>query len=329
MYISKIWLFFLLLFVSTISKSQSTDYSIKFEGIADNREFFSNLDMPETIFGSRLAFSLGTTVDSIHHVRAGLSYFYEFGSTLNHNLPSLLLYYQVEKNNLSFIMGAFPRKENLCLPFAFVAEKYEYYHPVIEGLLLKYQTDQTKLQVFADWLSKQDLLSREQFMAGFIGQQRISNFFAEAYTYLFHKAYQLVRPENQYIEDNMGVAFLIGYDFSEILPLSVLNMKTGLLSSAYRNRGNGLDFDIKNSWYSELNAEYKGFGLSALIKIGNRHQFLMGDSFYNNTKNYARTNFYFTPINFERVKGRFIYSLHFSDIRVDHQQQFSLVYFFN
>lgn len=195
MYISKIWLFFLLLFVSTISKSQSTDYSIKFEGIADNREFFSNLDMPETIFGSRLAFSLGTTVDSIHHVRAGLSYFYEFGSTLNHNLPSLLLYYQVEKNNLSFIMGAFPRKENLCLPFAFVAEKYEYYHPVIEGLLLKYQTDQTKLQVFADWLSKQDLLSREQFMAGFIGQQRISNFFAEAYTYLFHKAYQLVRPK--------------------------------------------------------------------------------------------------------------------------------------
>ncbi|MBN2261614.1 MAG: hypothetical protein JW735_01810 [Prolixibacteraceae bacterium] len=329
MNISKTWLFFLLVFVNTFATAQSTNYSVKFEGIADNREFFSNLDVPETIFGSRLGFSIGTTVDSIHQVRAGLSYFYEFGSTIYYNLPSLLLYYQVEKNNFSFLTGAFPRKENLCLPFAFVAEKYEYYNPTVEGMLLKYQTTRTKLQVFADWVSKQDSMSREQFMAGFIGQQRISNFFAEAYSYLFHNAYQLVRPENQHIEDNMGLAFLIGYDFSERMHLSVLNMKTGLLTSAYRNRGNGLDFDIKNSWYSEFNVENKGFGLSALVKIGERHNFVMGDNYYNNTKNYARASFYFTPINFERVKGRFIYSLHFSDVRIDHQQQFSLVYYFN
>lgn len=329
MNISKIYLFFFFVFVNPIVRAQSADYSVKYEGIADNREFFSNLDVPETIFGSRLAFSVGTTIDSIHHVRAGLSYFYEFGSALKHNLPSLLLYYQVEINNLSFLMGAFPRKENLSLPLALVSEKYEYYNPSFDGLLLKYQTNRTNLQVFAEWLSKQDSLSREQFMAGFIGQQRFSNFFIEAYSYLFHNAYQLVRPENQYIEDNMGAALMIGCDFSELIPLLVLNLKTGLLSSAYRNRGNGSDFNIKNSWYSELNAEYKAFGLSAMIKIGDRHHFLMGDNFYNNTENYARTSFYFTPINFERVKGRLIYSLHFSDVRIDHQQQFSLVYYFN
>jgi hypothetical protein len=329
MYANKIILTFFILFLTILAKPQKLEYNLKFDGIADNREFFSRYGQAESILGSRVAISVGTTIDTIHKVRVGLSYFYEFGSVYGEIPPHLIMYYQVEKGKWGYLMGVFPRKEHIVFPYAMISEKYEYYKPTAEGLLVKYKTGKTNFSFFADWISRQDSVRREQFMAGFFGNYKTGNFIFEDYFYLFHNAGRVYRVEGEHMEDTMGACFLFGYDFSQFVPLDILTVKTGTLTSAYRNRGNGLDFDVNTSSYSEIVADYKGFGIEAFLKFGSQHYFAQGDSYFSNAKNYARTRIYFTPINFERVKGRFMYSLHFTPERIDHQQQFTLVYYFN
>jgi hypothetical protein len=308
---------------------QSINYGLKYDGIGDNREFFSKHNVAETIFGSRIAFSAGTTVDSIHHVRAGLSYFYEYGSSFGEIPPKLILYYELANSNFGLKMGAFPRKEHIKMPLALISDKYEYYNPTVDGLMVSYNNPKSSFNFFADWLSRQDSLRREQFMAGFFGNYRSGNFLFEDYFYLFHNAGRVVREPSVHMEDAMGAVFLLGYDFSDFVPISTLTVKTGTLTSAFRSRGNGLDFEIGTSSYSEIVADYKGYGLEAFLKFGGLHKLTHGDTYYNSAPSYVRTSFYATLINFQKIKGKFIYSLHFTPDRMDHQQQFHLTYYFN
>lgn len=319
----------MLSFCSFASIAQNLEYGLKYDGIGDNREFFSAHSDAETFLGSRVAFTMGTTLDSVHRFRGGLSYFYEYGSELLEQPMQLILYYAFENEKLGFTMGAFPRKENLFFPHALISEKYEYFNPTADGLLIKYKSPKSNFNAFADWMSRQDSVRREQFMAGFFGTYKTGNFIFEDYFYLFHNAGRIYRVEGEHMEDTMGACFLFGYNFSQFVPLDILTVKTGTLTSAYRNRGSGLDFVINTSSYSEIVADYKGYGIEAYLKFGSKHHFSHGDNYYNSAKEYVRTRFYFTLINTEKVKGRFMYSLHFSKERMDHQQQFSLVYYLN
>ncbi len=315
-------------FFVSILHAQTLEYSLKYDGIADNREYFSPHHDAETIFGSRLGFALGTSIDSIHQFRAGLSYFYEFGGSFGELPPHLIMYYSVDHHKWAFKIGAFPRKENIPYPNALISEKYEYYNPIVDGLWVKHKSKNGNFGLFADWVSRQDSNRREQFIAGFFGNLRYGNFTFEDYFYLFHKAGRIFKVEGEHIEDSMGAIFLLGYDFSDKVPLDILSVKTGTMSSAFRNRGDGSDFDINTSSYSEVVVDYKGFGLEAFLKFGSPHHFEFGSNYYNSATNYVRTRFYFTPINLERIQGRFMYSLHFTAERMDHQQQFLLSYMF-
>lgn len=322
-------LFFLLLFFSTVINGQTFDYALRYDGIGDNREFFSRYSQAETFLASRIGADLGTTIDSLHQFRAGLSYFYEYGSELLELKPQLILYYAIQKENWGFKMGAFPRKENIDYPYAFISEKYEYFNPTVDGMLVSYRKQNANLNLLVDWVSRQDSTRREQFMAGIFGKQQTNNFIFEEYWYMFHSAGRIVRSPDEHIEDYMGGCFLFGYNFSSLVPLDILTVKTGALESSYRNRGLTMDYDVKISSYSEIVADYKGFGVEAFLKFGSEHQFMMGDLFLSNAKNYIRTRFYFTPINFDRIQGRFMWSLHFANGDLDNQQQFSLVYKLN
>lgn len=319
-------IFLLILILPRITRAQKLEYGLKYDGIGDNREFSSKYSKPETIFGSRLAIDAGSTIDSIHQFRAGLSYFYEYGSDLLELKPQLIMYYSMQKESWGFKMGAFPRKENIYMPYAFVSEKYEYFNPTVDGLLIKYKKLHNDMNLFVDWVSRVDSTRREQFMAGFFAKQNAGNFLFDEYWYMFHNAHRYARVPNEYIEDYMGVCVMTGYNFSGLVPLDILTVKTGLLASSYRSRGETMNYNFKPSSYSEIVADYNGYGVELYLKFGREHQFSHGDDFINNSKNYIRTRFYFTPINFGRIQGRFSWSLHIADGNLDNQQQFSLVY---
>lgn len=325
---NKIYLHICLLFCVLFSNAQTVEYGLKYDGIGDNREFFSPYNQAETFLGSRISFDVGNSIDSIQKFRVGLSYFYEYGSELFEQKPQLILYYSIDKGFFGFKMGAYPRKETLKYPHAILSEKYEYFNPTVDGLFLSYNKNHGNMNVFVDWVSRQSIDRREQFMAGIFGKQNTGNFIFEEYWYMLHSAGKLVRNENEHIEDYMGTCVLLGYDFSNFLPLDILTIKTGMLGSSYRNRGYSMNYNFKASWYSEIVADYKGFGIEAFMKFGSEHEFSHGDLFYNNAKNYIRTRMYFTPINFERIKGRFMWSFHVANGDLDNQQQFMLSYNF-
>ena len=68
----KNYIFIILLFVSILGSAQKFEYSTIFEGIGDNREYFSGKAQSQTILGARGAFEIGTSIDG-HKLRAGLS----------------------------------------------------------------------------------------------------------------------------------------------------------------------------------------------------------------------------------------------------------------
>lgn len=309
--------------------AQKFEYGIKYEGIGDNREYFSRYSTPETIFGSRLAGTVGFTTDSIHQFKTGISYFYEYGSKFLELPPHLLAYYSFNNEKLLFKMGAFPRIENLSFPIFFISSKYEYYHPTVDGLLLQYKTKNSNLGTVVDWVSRQDSTRREQFWVGFYGHQKLGRFIIDDYAYMFHNAHRMNRLPGENIEDYLGTCLMLGYDFSDLTPLDVFIVKTGAISSAYRNRGNGSAFDINSSSYSEVKLQFKKFGVEFNFKFGNKHHFVFGSSFYNNAENYTRLKFFYTPLNLPRIKGQFSWSLHIANGDLDNQQQFRLVYLIN
>ncbi|MCF8363297.1 MAG: hypothetical protein K9G70_11825 [Prolixibacteraceae bacterium] len=309
--------------------AQNFEFGLQYDGIGDNREYFSEYNTPETILGSRLNVNFGTRIDSVHRFRAGLSYFYEYGADLLELKPQPILYYAFDGNRWGFKMGAFMRKGNVDYPHAIVSERYEYYNPTVDGLLISYNTGKTTMNVFADWVTRQDSVRHEQFMAGFTGRLNLGNFFFEEYWYMFHDAGRMGFYEGEYIKDYTGALFMAGYDLSSFTPLSIFTVKTGVLSSAFRDRENGSSFELKYSSYSEVFIDYKGFGVEAFLKYGSMHNFSHGDNFYNTTENYSRVRFYVTPFDFDRVKGRFSWSFHFANDVLDQQQQFSLIYTFS
>lgn len=308
--------------------SQSFDYGIQFDGIGDNREFFSPYNDAETILGTRLTADLGPRLDSTNFMRFGLSYFYEFGSNMNLHKPQLVLYYGLEKKSLSFKMGAFPRKDNSFYPNALISEKYEYFNPTIDGMLATYKTLKLNLNLILDWVGRQDSIQKEQFMVGFFAKQKYKEFLFEQYGYLFHSNTNLSKTPSP-IEDYLGGIFLVGYDFSQKTPFDILKVKTGILESNYKNRGVINKFNIRISSYSEIFMEHKGVGTEVFMKFGYDHNLILGDKFYNNASNYIRFRFYYKLIDYKGVNARFMWSVHIANGDLDNQQQLMLVYKIN
>lgn len=315
------------LFLVVVSSAQKLQYEIVYRGIADNREYFSGYNTSETVLGSAIDAAIVAPINAENRIYTGIHYFYEYGTELFELKPQPVLYFAHNGQKWDFKMGAFPRNESFELPQAMLSQRYGYYEPNVEGLFLKYKAEKSAFSIFADWIGRQDTLRREQFMAGVIGTQQAGNFLFEEYWYMFHNAKYIIPKPGVFIDDYTGALLLAGYDFSSFLPLDIFTMKAGALVSAFRNRGQGDDFDIKSSAYAEIKAEKNRLGLHATLKYGNKHAFSHGDRFYNNVKNYSRIKIYLTPFDTERVKGQLSWSFHFVDGDLDHQQQFSLVYY--
>ncbi|HNW50441.1 MAG TPA: hypothetical protein PKH79_05125 [Prolixibacteraceae bacterium] len=311
--------------------AQSVDYTIRFNGIGDNREYFSGYNLSQTILGARGAFMLGTRLDSVNRMKVGIDYFYEFGGKLGTLKPNLILYYEAMKGPWQFRMGSFNRREVLDMPLAIVADTYNYYKPNLDGLYVGYTRQHFKMNVFADWVGRQDSVTREQFMAGSTIDTHWKWFTTNFYWYMYHRAGTLVWDPDTHIEDYMGALLQVGVNLSGVVPLDIATVKTGILTSLDRNRGSDMTYANHLSSYSEVVLEKKGFGVKALFNFGDKHVFYIGDPFFNNTTSYLRTSFYFTPINFKNVKGRFIWSMHLGNGggHLDNQQQFYLIYTFN
>ncbi len=318
--------FIAFILISFLAKSQNFEYKVLFEGIGDNREYFSMVAMPQTILGARGAFELGVEMDG-HRLRGGLSYLYEFGAEIDYNPPKLTMYYQFESEKTEFLFGAFPRRGKIDFPLAMLTDTLNYYRPNIEGMFGEVKWDWGHQNGFVDWVSRQTEVNRENFMAGFSGEMGHKNLFFQNHLLLFHDAGPAIDIPGDHIKDYMGFALQAGIRTSDESKVFG-ELKAGVLSSAFRERGVTGGFINATSFFAEANGKYKNFGIKSVLSSGAGHRFAYGDRFYT-AKNYWRTDAIWYFINHEKVQGRFNLSFHVIDWNdLDQQQQLSVIYIF-
>lgn len=317
-----------LLFIgmSFLANAQELEYQVLFEGIGDNREFSKEYAWPQTILGTRAAFELGVSFDE-HQLRGGLSYLFEFGSEIDTQKPKLILYYQFSDKHKDFVFGAFPRRDKIDFPLAMLSDTLLYYSPNIEGLFGEVRWNWGHQNAFVDWVGRQSEEQREQFMAGLSGEIYRKNLFFQNYLLLYHNAHKLHNTPPIPIQDYMGYALQAGLRTKPEAKVEG-DIKAGILTSMYRERGITDGFETKTSLFAELNARYKNFGFKSVLSSGGGHNFAFGDTYYR-AKNYWRSDFIWFFINHEKVKGRFNLSVHLINGKtLDQQQQLSILYVF-
>ncbi len=319
-------LFILFTLFSFVGAAQNMEYEVTFEGIGDNREYFSGKAMSQTILGSRGAFELGVGFDQ-HKIRGGLSQLLEFGSDLDYHKPKLTLYYQFAGEQKEFKFGAFPRRGTIDFPLAMLTDTLLYYRPNIEGMFGEVRWNWGHQNGFVDWVSRQTDVKRENFMAGFSGELFHKNLFLQNYLLLFHDAGPGVPVPDDHIKDYLGFALQAGVRTPENARLKGY-LKAGILSSSFRERTVTDGFVNASGFFAGAKGRYKNYGIKSVLSAGASHRFAYGDLFYR-VKNYWRTDVVWYFINHEKVKGRFNLSFHVLDWDdLDQQQQLSIVYVF-
>ncbi len=316
----------LLVCLTLVSNSQNFEYQVLFDGIGDNREYFSRIAMPQTILGVRGAFELGVEIEG-HRLRGGLSELYEFGSKIDFHQPKLILYYQFTGKKTEFAFGAFPRQGKIDFPLAMLTDTLLYYRPTIEGMFGQINWDWGHENGFVDWYSRQTNSKRESFMAGFSGEFFYKQLFFQNYLQLFHDAGPKIDVPGDHIKDYLGMALQLGIRTRAGSRFSG-HLKAGVLGSAFRERSVTDGFINAFSFFAEARANYKSLGIKSVLSSGAGHIFVYGDHFYR-AKNYWRTDLIWNFINHKNVKGRFNYSFHVLNWNdLDQQQQLSIVYIF-
>ena len=313
-------------FISLSALAQELEYQVLFEGIGDNREYFSGKAESQTVLGSRGAFEVGIEIDS-HRIRGGLSHLLEFGSDLDYHKPKLIMYYEYRDVQNTFFFGAFPRRGKIDFPLAMLTDTLLYYRPNIEGLLGEVRWSWGFQNGFVDWVSRQTEVQRENFMAGFSGEIFHNNLFLENYLLLFHDAGPAIDIPGDHIKDYLGYALQAGIRTDADDELDA-ELKAGILSSSYRERSVTDGFVNSASFFGEINGRYKNYGVKSVLNAGGGHRFAYGDRFFH-LENYWRTDVIWYFINHKNVRGRFNLSFHVIDWNdLDQQQQLSIIYVF-
>jgi hypothetical protein len=173
--------------LSCTAGAQDLEWSAGFDGFLDNREYFS-IDIPKTIFGSRLRGEVGASLKEIHTLRAGVNFLFEFGSDPWVRRPDYTAYYKLKYKPFEFFIGSFPRRGLLDYPLALLADTLHYYRQNIQGVYLEFRRDWGYQNAFIDWTSHQTDSLPERFLFGFSGEAHFGLFYYSHHLIMGHFA---------------------------------------------------------------------------------------------------------------------------------------------
>jgi hypothetical protein len=289
--------------------AQQFEWKAGFFGFFDNREYFSDSTIPQTMGGENLSAEAGFAFDDRNRFRAGISYTYENGSKGDYLLPDVILYYKGEWKPATFYIGSFPRHQLISHPFAMLTDTLLYYRPMVEGMFLEHRRDWGFQNIWLDWTSRQTDTKRETFLLGASGQFHRGIFLYNHHFLMYHFAGPGVSLPDDHIRDNGGINAMTGVDLSRKTFFDTATFTTGFLMS-YDQLRHVFDMRFMWGWLSDLNLNYKGFGLHGVYYRGESQVFLYGDGFYE-SESYGRADIYFQKSWLARIAGRLEFSLHF------------------
>lgn len=299
----------------TGTRAQQFEWKTGFFGFFDNREYFNEYTTPQTMGGENLSLEAGFAVDSRNRFRAGISYTYENGSKGEYLLPDIILYYKGDWKPATFYIGSFPRYQLMSHPQAMLTDTLMYYRPMVEGMFLEHRRDWGYQNIWLDWTSRQTDTQRETFLLGASGMIHKGIFVYRHHFLMYHFAGPGIDIPDDHIRDNGGINAMTGLDLSEKTVLDTATFTTGFLMS-YDQVRNVYDMRFMWGWLSDLNVNYKGFGLHGIYYRGEGQVFLYGDGFYK-SGNYGRADLYFQKTWLNRIAGKLEFSMHFLPGQID------------
>jgi hypothetical protein len=305
--------------------SQTFEWRTGMHGFFDNREYFNEYSLDQTMFGSRVFAEGGFSLDDHQYFRAGLNFLYEFGSKGDLVAPDIIIYYHASKGPLNFFFGAFPRKGLINQPLMLLTDTLNYYRPNAEGMFLEFRKSWGYQNIWIDWTGRQTNSRRESFLIGGTGHIGKGVLFYEHNFIMYHYAAPAIPLPDDHLRDNGGLTAVCGLNLSAVLPLDSAFISSGMALSFDRIRH---VYDIRSpvGWYTELNVQLKGFGVHGTCYIGDSHTVIYGDRFYSSTS-YQRIDLYYLRNQSGRISGKLQFSLHFVPGIIDYSQM--LVIFVN
>ena len=302
-------------------------------GIVDNRESNSSVQLPQTIFGILGNAQLGTTLDTTHRFRVGISYLKEFGMRERWKNAGLLLYYRYKRDPFLFLIGSFPKKNVLHYPCFLLSDSLGYFRSNIEGAYFELDFKRGRENVWIDWTSGKTMRKREGFLVGFSGELFLGSFLVSHYFLYHHRAHSKSKPADEHINDNGGGLLRLGKHFTQIGFIDTLSFSVDGMASFNRIRH-------VSSWHTPVGAEasirmlIRKFGGDAKYYKGiykdesDWHNIRWGNVFYR-AKEFAQFNLYFFPIQSKYVTSEFILSFYIVEHKLDTRQKFLLTMSFD
>lgn len=233
---------FVLGFAITLQSSslfaQKTFWSLGLNGFADNREYKSQVQIPQSLLGTQLIPEFHLKKDSIHTLGMGFTMLSEFGDSKLFAKANLQLYYNYKGKNFDFTFGSFSKNSiYACSPKAIYHDVLTFYNPNIQGLLWNYHKGAGNQSVYLDWTGRQTETNRETFIMGTFGTLSRGLFFMKNHVYMYHYASAIVPDPNYPLRDNGVVYLSVGANLSSVLGIDSLSVSVAGIQSYQRTRG--------------------------------------------------------------------------------------------
>ena len=318
------------LFIIPQAASQGFKWKLGLLSFFDNNEFAgSAFAIPQTMAGVVLSPELGLGWDSVHRISTGIHLLHEFGSVTTAGKIYPTAYYNYNKRHWRFIMGAFPRDMALDrYPHVFFRDSVSYYRPNINGMFWEVKKDNNYFNLWLDWTGRMTETERETFFVGFSGRYNSGIFFAQHFGYMYHFSVSMNPPPGDALHDNILLFTSAGIDLSERTFLDNLEASVGWVAGMERARAdqtgwmqlNGMLFELRIGYrYLSLhNSYYKGKGLYQYYSE-HKNNLYWGDPMYQ-SGSYNRSDLSFRFLQTGKVSLDLIYSLHFAEADIYHEQ---------
>jgi hypothetical protein len=326
--------FFLFIFLEGIGSflhAQEVVWKADVRSFFDNTEFGgSRVQMPQTMAGVHLAPEAGLSLGGRHRMFAGIDLLHEYGSNQAVDFYDPVIYYEYAGRPFRFYAGAIPRRLTLDrYPRMFFQDSILNYRPTINGVFWEYSMNGHYANVWLDWASRQTPQRHEAFFMGWSGRYNRGVFYAQHFGYMFHFAGKMNPEVYEALHDNGLMLTSLGVDWSGRAGFEKLEANLGWAIALERDR----ELDV---WHTpqgllfEAKVEYKGLGVFNTYYKGDGQQvyygdhgneLYWGDPIYR-SREYNRADLYIQFIRTEAVKLKFVYSLHFTEKQLYHEQAF-------
>ena len=316
---------FLLLSVPRVS-AQEVVWGASFDFFFDNREYKSEINWPQTLFGARIAPELGVSWDGRHTLMMGYSMLANFGAKPFQTDNEIFGYYQYVSPRFRAWAGVIPRDKTIGeYPSVFFSDSVRYYDPNLTGLLLQYVGGKGYVEFGCDWNSMITDDRREKFLLFSAGRINKGIFYAGYHLSMYHHAGRSNVEDG--VVDNVLLHPHVGLDLSRSTGMEVLSVQGGWLKAFQNDRKYVGEYVSPGGFQLEIKAQMWKFGIFNTLYAGKSLMpyyvadpdldygpgLYWGEPWYRTTNDvYDRLEIYWQPVQNEKMKLR-VASVHHYD----------------